>query len=98
MNPFLEKFNTPFETIPFDKIKNEHFKPAIEVAMQAGKAEVKAITNQVDAPTFANTIEALERAGSQVNVVAGALSNLNSAETNPEIQALAQEIFPGAYR
>ena len=94
MNPFLEKFNTPFETIPFDKIKNEHFKPAIEVAMQAGKAEVKAITDQADAPTFANTIEALERAGSQVNVVAGALSNLNSAETNPEIQALAQEIFP----
>jgi len=94
MNPFLEKLNTPFETIPFDKIKTEHYKPAIEAAMQEGKAEVKAITDNSEAPTFANTIEALERAGSNVNVVAGTLSNLNSAETSSEIQALAQEIFP----
>ena len=94
MNPFLENFNTPFETIPFDKIKIEHYKPAIEAAMQAGKAEVKAITDNAETPSFANTVEALERSGSNVNIVAGTLSNLNSAETSPEIQALAQEIFP----
>lgn len=94
MNPFLEKFNTPFETIPFDKIENEHFKPAIETAMAEGKSEVKAITDNSEAPSFANTIEALERAGSKVNTVAGVLSNLNSAETSDEIQALAKDIFP----
>lgn len=94
MNPFLEKFNTPFETVPFDKIKTEHFKPAIEAAMAEGKAEVKIITDNNEAPTFANTIEALERAGAKVNIVAGVLSNLNSAETSPEIQELAKDIFP----
>ncbi|WP_045113509.1 M3 family metallopeptidase [Microscilla marina] len=94
MNPFLEKFDTPFETVPFDKIKTEHFKPAIEAAMTEGKAEVKAITDNAEAPTFVNTVEALERAGSKVNIVAGVLSNLNSAETSPEIQELAKDIFP----
>lgn len=94
MNPFLEKFDTPFETVPFDKIKTEHFKPAIEAAMAEGKAEVKAITDNSETPTFANTIEALERAGAKVNIVAGVLSNLNSAETSPEIQELAKDIFP----
>ncbi len=94
MNPFLEKFDTPFETVPFDKIKTAHFKPAIEAAMAEGKAEVKAITGNAEAPTFANTIEALERAGAKVNIVAGVLSNLNSAETSPEIQELAKDIFP----
>lgn len=94
MNPFLEEFNTPFGTIPFDKIKNEHFLPAVEAAMQEGKAEVQAITSNADAPGFANTIESLERAGARVNVVAGVLSNLNSAETSPEIQDLAAKIFP----
>lgn len=94
MNPFLEKFDAPFETVPFDKIKTEHFKPAIEAAMAEGKAEVKAITDNSEAATFANTIEALERAGAKVNIVAGVLSNLNSAETSPEIQELAKDIFP----
>lgn len=94
MNPFLEEFNTPFGAIPFDKIKNEHFLPAVEAAMQEGKAEVQAITSNADAPGFVNTIEALERAGARVNVVAGVLSNLNSAETSSEIQELAAKIFP----
>jgi peptidyl-dipeptidase Dcp len=94
MNPLLQKFNTPFETPPFDLIKNEHFLPAIKEAIIEGKKEVKSITEQKEEPDFKNTIEALERSGHLVGQVSGIFFNLNSAETNDEIQAIAREISP----
>jgi peptidyl-dipeptidase Dcp len=94
MNPLLQKFDTPFGTPPFDLIKNEHFLPAIKEAIKAGKEEVKKITGTKDEPGFENTIEALERSGELAAQVSGIFFNLNSAETNDEIQAIAREISP----
>lgn len=93
-NPLLEKFNTPFETAPFDKIKNEHFLPAIKEAIEIGKQEIDAIIKQSDVPSFENTIVALDKCGTLINTISSIFFNLNSAETNDELQALAQEISP----
>ena len=62
-NPLLSEWNTPFGTPPFDKIKNEHYKPAFDAAMAEHKAEIEAIINNSDEATFANTIEDFERSG-----------------------------------
>lgn len=94
MNPLLTKFDTPFGTPPFKHIKNEHFLPAIQEAIKTGKEEVKKITDNPVAPDFSNTIEALERSGEAVSRISSIFFNLNSAETNDEIQKLAREISP----
>ncbi len=90
MNPLL----TPFDTAPFSAIKNEHFKPAFEKAMSDARAEIDAITSTSDAPSFENTIEALEFSGQQLDRISSVFFNLNSAETNEEIQKIAQEVSP----
>ncbi len=94
MNPLLKDFDTPFGTAPFDKISNEHFLPAIQDAIKKGKEEVKEITSKPEKPDFENTIEALERSGEGVNRISSIFYNLNSAETNDEIQKLARQISP----
>ncbi|MCJ7467679.1 MAG: M3 family metallopeptidase [Maribacter sp.] len=90
MNPLLQ----PFDTAPFSQIKNEHFKPAFLKAIEEARAEIDAITNRTDTPTFENTIEALEFSGRQLDRVSSVFFNLNAAETNEEIQKIAQEISP----
>ena len=90
MNPLV----TPFDTAPFSKIKNEHFKPAFLTAMEDARKEIDAIAHHTDAPTFANTIEALDFAGQQLDRISSVFFNLNSAETNEEIQKIAQEVSP----
>ncbi len=90
MNPLL----TPFDTAPFSKIKNEHFKPAFLKAMEDARAEIKDITNNPSEPTFENTIEALEFSGQQLDRISSVFFNLNAAETNEEIQKIAQEVSP----
>ncbi|ASV29419.1 M3 family metallopeptidase [Maribacter cobaltidurans] len=90
MNPLLE----PFDTAPFSKIKNEHFKPAFLQAIKDAKAEIDAITANSEEPTFENTIEALEFSGQQLERISSVFFNLNSAETNEEIQKIAQEVSP----
>jgi peptidyl-dipeptidase Dcp len=60
VNPLLEASNNPFGAPAFDKIKNEHYKPAFEAAIAQGKAQIDSIVNNTEAPTFANTVEALE--------------------------------------
>lgn len=93
-NPLLQKFDTPYGTPPFDLIKNEHFLPAIQEAIDLGKEDVRKITSTASQPDFTNTIEALERSGSLVGQVSSIFFNLNSAETNDEIQAIARDISP----
>ncbi|MDC6387251.1 M3 family metallopeptidase [Maribacter sp. PR1] len=90
MNPLLESF----DTAPFSIIKTEHFKPAFIQAMKDAKAEIDAITANTEKPTFENTIEALEFAGQQLERISSTFFNLNSAETNEEIQKIAQEVSP----
>lgn len=89
-NPLLQ----PFDTAPFSKIKNAHFKPAFEQAIADAKAEIDAITSNTEAATFENTIEALEFTGQQLDRISSIFFNLNSAETNDEIQKIAQEVSP----
>lgn len=89
-NPLLQDFNYA----PFSKIENEHFKPAISKAIAMAREEIKAITENPEPPTFHNTIETLEFSGEKLDRVAGIFFNLNSAETNEEIQKIAQEVSP----
>lgn len=93
-NPLLEKFDTPFESAPFSKIKNENYKPAFIKAIEEAKAEIEAITQNPASPTFSNTIEAMELSGEKLGRISSIFFNLNSAETNDEIQQIAQEVSP----
>lgn len=90
MNPLLQKF----ETSPFSKIKNEDFLPAFQKLIEETNKEIDKIAAQKEPPTFENTVEALERTGAQLNLVSSIFFNLNSAETNDQIQQIAQEVSP----
>lgn len=89
-NPLLEAYNTA----PFSKIENKHFLPAISKLIEETKAEIDAITSNSEAPTFKNTVETLENTGEKLERATSIFFNLNSAETNDEIQKIAQEISP----
>ena len=89
-NPLLE----PFNQAPFSKIKNEHFKPAFLQAIEDTKKEIDDIVNNPEPPTFENTLEALDFSGQQLDRISSIFFNLNSAETNEEIQKIAQEVSP----
>ena len=94
MNPFFQAYDTPFNVPPFDKIKNEHFKPAILEGISSHQAEINAIANNTQPTTFENTILAMENAGELLSNVNTVFSNLNSANTNKEIQNIAKEMAP----
>jgi len=90
MNPLLQDFNTA----PFSKISNSDFKPAIKKAIEITKSEIDEIVNNTDTPTFKNTTVALDFTGEKLNKITSIFFNLNAAETNDEIQEIAQEISP----
>ena len=81
-NPFFhyKEWKTPHKTYPFNEIKPEHYMPAFEEGIKQGLAEIDAIVNNPAAPTFKNTIEAYEKSGELLSVVAGCFYNLTSAE------------------
>lgn len=93
-NILAKPFKTPFGTAPFSKIKNAHFLPAFKLAIEEAKKEIDTIVNNPDDPTFQNTIEALDFSGEQLDRISSVFFNLNSAETNDEIQKIAQEVSP----
>ncbi len=93
-NPLLQEWNTPFGTPPFHIIKTGDFKPAIESAVSSATKEIESITNNPELPTFINTVEALELAGATLGKISSVLFNLNSAETNKDIQQVTQEVSP----
>ena len=90
MNPLLQ----PFDIAPFQQIKSEHYKPAIKEAIALAKAEIDQIVNNTDTPTFENTTVALDFTGEKLNRITSIFFNLNSAETNDQIQKIAQEVSP----
>jgi len=90
-NPLLAEFDTPFQTPPFDKIRHEHYAPAIDSAIAEAKAEVEAITSNPAKSTFENTIEALDRSGRRLNLVSNILFNLNESETDSTLQGIARD-------
>ncbi|WP_179339966.1 M3 family metallopeptidase [Winogradskyella ludwigii] len=87
-------FNTPYNTAPFSEIKTEDYLPAFKEGIKKSKAEIDAITTNTEAPTFKNTIEALDYSGEELDRLSSIFFNLNSAETNDEIQKIAQEVSP----
>ena len=95
-NPFFQykEWKTPHGTYPFNDIRPEHYMPAFEEGIKQGLAEIDAIVNNPAAPTFKNTIEAYEKSGELLSIVAGCFYNLTSAETNDELQAIAMELSP----
>jgi peptidyl-dipeptidase Dcp len=93
-NPLLEKWATPFEMPPFDKVKPQHFMPAFERAFADNVAEIDAIAAERAKPTFANTIEALERAGRGLERVASVFYNLAGAHSNDTLLAIERDIAP----
>jgi len=93
-NPFFKDWNTPFKTPPFDEIKVEHYLPAFEEGMKQQKTAIDAIVRNTEAPTFENTIEALEKSNKLLDIVSNVFSNLNAANTNDEMQDLARKTAP----
>lgn len=93
-NPLLLPFNTPYGTFPFDKIRVEHIKPALLQAMDEEKAEIETICANMETPTFANTIVALEHSGHRLEVVTTYMYNMLSANTCDELDAVAEEMQP----
>lgn len=93
-NPLMTSWETPHQTPPFTMIKVEHYMPAITAQLAAARANVDAIVNSSAAPTFANTIEALEYASADLEQTLSVFFNLNGSETSPEMQAIALEMSP----
>lgn len=94
MNPLLTDSTLPYSAPQFDKIKTEHYLPAFEQAITEAKAEIDAIVNNPDAPTFENTIAALDEAGGRLNDAAGIFYNLMEADTNDQMQDIAEKVSP----
>lgn len=93
-NPFFTEYETPFGVPPFDLITTTHYLPAFNKGIEEHVAEIEAIVSNTDAPTFANTILALEYSGKTIQKVSSVFGNLLSADTNDDMQALAKEIYP----
>ena len=93
-NPLLVEQNTPFGVPAFDKVKIEHYLPAFQEAIAANEAEIEAIVNNPEAPTFANTIEALDRSGESLDKVVGVFFNVLEADGNDEMNKIAEEVTP----
>lgn len=94
MNPLLTDSTLPYGAPQFDKIKTEYYLPAFEQAITEAKAEIDAIVNNPDAPTFENTIAALDEAGGRLNDAAGIFYNLMEADTNDQMQDIAEKVSP----
>jgi len=93
-NPFFQEWETAYEVPPFLDIKNEHYMPAFEQGMKENLEEIEMIVNNPEVPTFANTIEELERSGKLLSRVQRVFSNLASSNTNTELQELQRELSP----
>ena len=93
-NPFFSAWNTPYEIPDFSKIKAEHYMPAFLEGMERQKAEIDAIVNNPEAPTFENTILAYEYSGQMLKEVGSVFFNLSECENNDEMEAIAEEVTP----
>jgi peptidyl-dipeptidase Dcp len=94
VNPLLESWTTPYGLPPFESISPEHYRPAFDKGLAEQKAEAAAIAENGAAPTFANTIEALERSGAALKRIGGVFFNLAGSHTNDAIQAVEREMAP----
>ena len=93
-NPLVQEWNTPYQTPPFDKIKEEHFLPAFKYVIEQGRQEITAIIENKNAPTFKNTVEAMEYSGKLLSKISSVFFNLKECETSPKLQEIAKEVLP----
>ena len=93
-NPLLGAWNTPHQTPPFSQIRNEHYRPAMRAAIKEAKANIDRIAKQKEAPTFENTIVAMENASRTLDRVSGVLFNLNECNTDSVMQQIVMELTP----
>ncbi len=93
-NPFFKEWSTPFGVPPFDEIKVEHYVPAVKEGIKQHEAEIDAIVDNQEEPTFENTILAFDKSGALLQKVNGVFGPLSSANTNDEMQAVARELSP----
>jgi peptidyl-dipeptidase Dcp len=93
-NPLLTDWSTPFHTPPFDEIEEDHYMPAFEKAITGHEKEIQTIATQKEAPTFENTIVALDQSGELLNRVRNVFNSMNSAMTNDSLQEIAKIIYP----
>ena len=93
-NPFFKEYDTPFKVPPFSKIKVGHYMPAFLKGMEEEKKEIDTIINNPDAPTFDNTLKALEKTGKILDKVSAVFFHLNGCDTTEELQKIAQEVTP----
>lgn len=97
-NPLLSDWNTPFDIPPFDVIGDAHFQPAFDEALSRGREAIKAIADNPEPPTFANTIEAMERADADLSRVLGVFFGVAGADSNPGARGVAAGILSRACR
>ena len=93
-NPFFQEWDTPYGTAPFSQIKTEHYLPAFKEGIKQEKAEIQAIIDCKEAPTFENTVAAYDRAGALLAKVSGVFFNLSESDSTPEMQAIEEEVMP----
>ncbi len=93
-NPFFVEWDTPYGLPPFEQIEEKHFLPAIEEGIKQQQAEVSAIINSLEAPTFENTIEAYDHSGALLSKVIGVLFNLSESDSNDSINAIVEKALP----
>ena len=94
MSILTQYFDTKYNTAPFSQIKNEDYFPAFQEGIALAKAEIDAIVNNPEAPTFENTIQAMDYSGAILDRISSIFFNLNSAETSDEMQKIAQQVSP----
>jgi peptidyl-dipeptidase Dcp len=93
-NPFSSAYGTPFNTPPFDRIRNEDYLPAIKEGIRRHDAEIAAISDNTEAPTFGNTLRALDASGLSLAEVSAVFGSMQAANTSPELQEIAREVSP----
>lgn len=93
-NPLLQDWKTPHQTPPFSQIRNEHYVPAMRAAIKEAEANIQKIIKQKEAPTFENTIIALQTASERLELISGVMFNLNECNTDSELQGIVMQLSP----
>ena len=93
-NPLLQEWNTPHQTPPFSKIRNEHYTPAVKEAIKEAEANIQKIIKQKASPTFENTIVALQTASERLDRITSVMFNINECNTDPELQNIVMNLTP----
>ena len=93
-NPFLSSWDTPYGIPDFSKVEEKHYVPAVEAGIAQQEAEIAAIVNCEEAPTFANVVEAYEASGAILDRVVGVLFNLSETDSTPALQEIVEQVLP----